>query len=124
MADFQAHLSKLEERDIEVIVASADSCAIAMKTITRQGLTYPVACELDVKKIAALTGAYIQDKAEYLQATSFILDPNGKVAEAIYSTGSVGRLWATEALDMINYHLKKRWQEGRVSAVSDGDSTL
>ena len=50
--------------------------------------------------VAGATGAFYdaEDEEPYLHATSFILNESGKVETAVYSTGSVGRLTAEDAL--------------------------
>ncbi len=39
----------------------------------------------------------------YLQATGFVLQPGGLVAQAVYSTGPVGRYVASDVISLIDY---------------------
>ncbi len=69
-------------------------------------LTYPVAFGLNATDFSARTGAFYESEKGYLHATAFLLKPDGTVSNAVYSTGSVGRLTATDALRLIDYFTK------------------
>ena len=58
---------------------------------------------VDADKIAGSTGAYVNDSPRYLQSTGFVLDPNGKVITAVYSSGAIGRLAAEDVIDLVRY---------------------
>ncbi|MGD1153225.1 MAG: hypothetical protein ABR911_10185 [Syntrophales bacterium] len=73
----------------------------------REKLTFPIAYGLDVRAFAATTGAFFDDVRGYVHATGFILRPDGKVDEAVYSTGPTGRFTSADALFMIDYRTKK-----------------
>ena len=107
MADFQLRISDFDERKIKVIAASADSLEDARKSVERKKLTFSIAYGLDVRAFAAMTGAFFDDVRGYLQATGFILRPDGKVDQAVYSSGSIGRFTPADTLSVIEYHIKK-----------------
>ena len=71
--------------------------------MARQHLTLPVAYGLDPAQVAHTHGAYTSDDGAYLQATGFVLRPDGTVALALYSTGAVGRLTAADTLGFVQY---------------------
>ena len=54
-------------------------------------------------EIAASTGAYVNDSPRYLQSTGFVLDPDGKVITAVYSSGAIGRLVADDVVGFVRY---------------------
>ncbi len=70
---------------------------------------YPMYGEVDPKAIADATGAFIQttgDRPPFLHATGFLIDPDGNVVNALYSTGQLGRLTASETIRRVNFALK------------------
>jgi hypothetical protein len=75
--------------------------------VEREKLTFPVAYGIDARAFAAKTGAFFDDVRGYVHATGFILRPDGKVDEAVYSTGSIGRFTSEDTLFMIDYRTKK-----------------
>lgn|SRR6516162_6496330 len=54
-------------------------------------------------KVAAVTGAYTNETPRYLQATGFLLAPDGKILNAVYSSGPIGRLVAEDVVGMVAY---------------------
>lgn len=107
MADFQSRISDFVERKIRVVAASADSLEDARKSVERKNLTFPVAYGLDARAVAAMTGAFFDDVRGFLHATGFIIRPDGKVDEAVYSTGPIGRFTPADTLFIIEYHIKE-----------------
>ena len=88
---------------MQIVAASADLPREASKTVERYGLTFPVGCRLDVLAVAEKTGAFFDDKKGYLQATGIIVNPEGKVMCAAYSTSAIGRLVPDDCLGLIKY---------------------
>ena len=80
---------------------SADVEADARKTMAEHALTFPLAYGADAPQLGALTGAFWEDRRRCLQATGFILKSDGTVAQALYSTGPIGRYTAAEALKIL-----------------------
>ena len=80
---------------------SVDAEVEARKTIATHALTFPVAYGADGTALGALTGAFWEDQRRCLQATGFILKGDGTVAQALYSTGPIGRYTAAEALKIL-----------------------
>jgi hypothetical protein len=39
----------------------------------------------------------------YLQSTGFVLDPAGRVAVSVYSSGAIGRLVPEDVVGMVRY---------------------
>lgn len=108
MLDFETHIRDLGENDIQVIAASCDPREKAQETIDNYKLTFTVGYGLDAAETSALTGAFYDDKAGYLHATGFIVAPDGMIANAVYSTGMLGRLVAADCLGLIKYLREKK----------------
>jgi peroxiredoxin len=103
LADFQKNIEEFNKKEIKIIAGSIDSIEDAKKTIDNHKLTYPVAYGIDAVKFSKLTGAFYSKEKGYLQGTGFILNPEGNLAGAVYSTNPIGRYTASECLSMIGF---------------------
>lgn len=101
--DFQKHLTDFEQEGTRVVALSTDTVVQAQRTVNLYGLTFPVLWGADARLVAATTGAYVLGEPPILQATGFLLRPDGKVALAVYSSGAVGRLVAHDTLRHVQY---------------------
>ena len=100
---FQRASGKLAEAGIKVVALSVDDEATTVGTIEKFKLSFPVGHSADAEKLAALTGAYINEEPRYLQSTGFVLAPDGKILNAVYSSGPLGRLLAEDVIGMVAY---------------------
>ena len=66
----------------------------------------------DVAEVSSLTGAYTEENRGILHATGFILAPGGKVAQACYSTGPIGRFTAIDTLRILRFVQQMRQRQG------------
>lgn len=103
LSSFQEKYGAFEEEAVAVVALTADSREDAGRTRDKHGLAFPVLFGLDPPAVRDLTGAFLDADESYVQATSFILRPDSRVALGIYSTGAVGRLEAADALGFIRY---------------------
>lgn len=103
LAGFARAKEKLDELGLRVIALSVDNRADAAALVEKHRLNFPVGYGVDADKIAASTGAYVNDAPRYLQSTGFVLDPNGKVITAVYSSGAIGRLVAEDVNGFVRY---------------------
>src|SRR5215475_6900289 len=94
---------KLDELGIRVVAMSVDGNADAARLVEKHRLNFPVGYGVDADKIAAATGAYVNDSPRYLQSTGFVLDPSGRVITAVYSSGAIGRLVAEDVIGFVRY---------------------
>ena len=102
MAGLQEHLEAYREEDVHVVALSADDREAAREMAEEEDLDFSVLYGLDVKDIRDRYGLYIhENERTHLQPAQFILDPEGNVQLASYSSGAVGRLDAEEALDEV-----------------------
>jgi len=108
LQDFQKHIDDFGSAGIEVIAASSDSEDNARKTVEEFGVTFKVGWGLDAREVSSQTGAFYNKEKGHLHATGYILAPDGMIAEAVYSTGPVGRLVAQDTLALIKYLREKK----------------
>jgi peroxiredoxin len=73
------------------------------QAVERRRLTFPVLYGLDAREVAKMIGASINEEPLYLQATGFVLRPDGTVAVAVYSSSAIGRLVAADTINYIKY---------------------
>ncbi len=101
MLDFQKHLKEFEKKDIQVIAASTDKWTEAIQTVEMYRIAFKIGFGLDPREVSSLTGAFYNEKENYLHATGFIIGPDGRIEDAVYSTRSIGRLMARDCLEFI-----------------------
>lgn len=107
LAGFQRASEKLAEAGIKVVALSVDDEATTVGTIEKFKLSFPVGHSAHAEKVASITGAYTNDSPRYLQTTDFLLAPDGKILNAVYSSGPMGSLVAEDVIGMVTY-LKSR----------------
>jgi len=100
LLDFQYARPQLYELGAEIVALSVDSLEQAQQTVERHRLSFRVLYGLNAHQVEKSIGAFINRDLPYLQATNFILRPDGTVALAVYSSGAIGRL---AAADTVNY---------------------
>jgi peroxiredoxin len=103
LAGFQRASGKLAEAGIKVVALSVDDEATTVGTIEKFRLSFPVGYSADAEKVASITGAYTNDSPRYLQTTGFLLAPDGRILNAVYSSGPIGRLVAEDVIGMVTY---------------------
>jgi len=89
-----------------VVSLSVDDEATATELVTKHKIAFPVGHSADAQKVAAATGAYVNDEPPYLQSTGFLLAPDGTVLTAVYSSAAIGRLVADDVIGYIRYDKK------------------
>jgi hypothetical protein len=77
--------------------------SFTQKLIAKHDLAFPVGNSADACRVAAATGAFVNDEPTYLQSTGFVLDPEGKVVVSVYSSGAIGRLVPEDVVGLIRY---------------------
>ncbi len=71
--------------------------------IDKHKIIFPVVYGLDVRKEADKIGAYFDSENGYFQPANFILR-SGKVVQATYSSGPLGRLQAQQVLMLVGHY--------------------
>jgi peroxiredoxin len=100
---FQRAMGDLESVGAGVVSLSVDDEETTRELIDKHRLSFPVGHSADADQVSALTGAFVNPKPPYLQATGFVLDPRGRVAVSVYSSGAIGRISAEDAVGMIRF---------------------
>jgi peroxiredoxin len=103
LTDFQRALEQVHEIGAEVVALSVDSLEQATLTVERHRLTYPVLYGLNAHEIAPKIDAFVNEEPLYLQATGFVLQPDGKIAVSVRSSSAIGRLVAADTINFIKY---------------------
>lgn len=103
LAGFARAKEKLTAEGIQVVALSVDDEPTSATLAQKHRLDFPVGYGADADAIAALLGSYTNDDPKYLQGTGFVLDPNGRILIALYSSGAIGRLVADDVLGFVRY---------------------
>ena len=103
LAAFQRRSEKLAELGVKVVAFSVDDGPATSALIEKHGLRFPVGFGADAEAVAAATGAFVNEDSRYLQSTGFVLDPNGAVVTAVYSSVAIGRLVPDDVLGFVSY---------------------
>jgi len=103
LAAFSRALDALTELGAKVVALSVDDEATSAALAARHKLRFPVGHSADAGKVAAATGAYVNDDRRHLQSTGFVLAPDGTVLVAVYSSDAIGRLVADDVAGYIRY---------------------
>ena len=108
MVDFAVHAGPLKELGVRVAAASVDPIdnVRSLKEGLRVG--YPMYGDVDADAVSEATGAHIKtgDK-KFLHATGFLVNPEGRIINAVYSTGPIGRFTASEILRKVRFEMDK-----------------
>ena len=109
MADYQTNRQAFEQEKVRLLALSADPLDKAKETVEQLKLDYHVGYGLEMPRDADKIGACWEERRKIIHATNFVLDPKGKVVDASYSNGPIGRIVAADALSHIQF-FKKRSQ--------------
>ena len=102
LRSFATRHDPLMAENIATVALSSDSGATARQTVDELHIPFPVACEADVPAVAEALGCYTDPAMTVFQSTGFVLDPEGKVMLAVYSSGPIGRLGPTDVIGFVN----------------------
>jgi peroxiredoxin len=100
---FQRAGDSLAEAGVKVAALWADDEATTAEFTAKQGITFPLGHSADVRAVAALTGAFVNEDPLYLQSTGFVLAPGGQVLVSVYSSGAIGRLVPQDVAGLVRY---------------------
>ena len=106
LVDFTSAADEFRKMDIGLIAGSVDSLEHAREFVKQLKIPFPVGYGLNAKEISLKTGAFYESKEGYLHASGFVINPEGRIVNAVYSTMAIGRLVAKDCLGLISY-LKK-----------------
>lgn len=103
LSGFARAAESLTALGVRVAALSVDDRATSQALVEKLRLPFPVGHGADADAVATATGAYTNEAPRHLQTTGFILDPQGRVITAVYSSGAIGRLVADDVLGFVRY---------------------
>lgn len=103
LTQFSRAAEKFAEVGIKVVAASVDDEPTTTALVEKHKLAFPVGYGLDADEVAARTGAYVNPEPRYLHSTGFVLDPEGRIVTAVYSSGAIGRLLPDDVHGLVSY---------------------
>jgi peroxiredoxin len=103
LAMFSRAFGTLTELGVKVVALSVDDEETSAALAAKHKLPFRIGHSADAVKVAAATGAYVNDEPRYLQSTGFVLAPDGTVRVAVYSSDAIGRLVADDVSGYIRY---------------------
>jgi len=105
LAEFARAADTFAEEGIRVVSVSVDDREKSEALADKHKLGFPVGYGADVRAVSAATGAFVNEDPQCLQATGFVINPEGRIVTAVYSTRAIGRLMPTDVLNFVR-HLK------------------
>jgi len=94
---------KLPDDLKKVAAMSVDDEGTTAVLVEKHRIHFPVGFGAAADAVAAATGAYVNAEPRYLQSTGFVLDPQGKIVTAVYSSGAIGRLVPEDVAGLVAY---------------------
>jgi peroxiredoxin len=103
LADFKQHKAEFDALGAQIVALSSDREEEARGTVEQLGLEFRVLYGLDPEATSRAIGCYTgkREGKPHIQPAGFVLGPGGRIVHAIYSSGKVGRLTASDALTII-----------------------
>ena len=93
----------LDAAGITVVSLSVDDEATSHELSGARHLNFPLAHSADLAEVSTALGTYVNQDPPYLQASGFILAPDGRVLLSVYSSGAIGRLVPDDVVGMVTY---------------------
>ncbi|WGS19963.1 MULTISPECIES: redoxin domain-containing protein [unclassified Bradyrhizobium] len=103
LAAFARAADKFAEEGIKVVSVSVDDREKSEALVEQHKLGFSVAYGADARAVSAVTGAFVNDNPVCLQATGFVLNPEGRIVTAVYSTRAIGRLMPDDVLSFVRH---------------------
>jgi peroxiredoxin len=103
LVDFEKAADEFRKMDIALVAGSVDSLEDTRKMAEELKISFPLAYGLNAKEISRKTGAFYEGEKGYLQPSGFVINPDGKIANAVYATMAIGRLGAKDSIGLVSY---------------------
>ena len=100
MAGFEFWKAQLAAAGAKVVAASVDPIDKAKEIAA--GLSFPVGYGV-TRAQADQLGSWWEERRGVVQPSEFLVGANGKILQASYSTGPIGRIEAMDVVRMINF---------------------
>ena len=105
MGGFGEQFSELQNLNTRIVAASTDN--LENSTAIAADLPFPVAHGV-TRDQADTLGSWWEDRRGLIQPSDFILNHEGKVLSATYSSGPIGRVEAVDSVRFIAFQEKLR----------------
>ncbi len=92
---------------MQLLAVSVDPLEKAQETRQRLSITFPLAYGVNGPSFSDQTGAFYDADKGFLHASGYLLQPDSRLAGAVYSTGAIGRYVAADVLGMLDSLMKK-----------------
>ena len=119
LAAFARAQERLAAAGVAIVAVSVDDEATSRALVEKLRLTFAVGYGASAPHVAMAVGAYVSDDGAYLQSTGFVLDRDGRILTAVYSSGAIGRLVPEDVLGFVKYVEAQR-DNGLRAAVAAG----
>jgi peroxiredoxin len=108
LADFENHRAELDELNTRIVAMASGPREDAEWLVRELRLGFRLGYDLDADAASRSIGCYVgvHEGCRHVQPSGFILDPEGIVIHAVYSSGKVGRLTASDVLTVLREHLR------------------
>ena len=100
MTAFEGLKGQFDELNTSILGASVDDAEKAAEVET--DLSFPIAHSV-TRQQADSMGAWWEERRNIIQPSEFILNGDGKVVSATYSTGPIGRVQPEDVLKLITF---------------------
>ena len=105
LGGFGENFSKLQKLNTQIIAASSDN--LDNSTAIAADLPYPVAHSAS-KDHGDKMGSWWEERRGLIQPSGFVLNHEGKVLSATYSSAAIGRIDGADAVKFITFQEKLR----------------
>jgi len=105
LGGFSEQFSELQNLNTSVVAASTDN--LENSTEIAADLPFPVAYDVQ-RELADTLGSWWEDRRGLIQPSDFVLNHEGKILSATYSSGPIGRLEGIDAVRFIAFQEKMR----------------
>ena len=83
---FSRAADEFDREGITVVSVSVDDRETTEALVEKHKLAFPVAYAADAGAVSAVIGVPVNEDTAYFEATGFIINPDGRIESAVYST--------------------------------------
>lgn len=83
---FSRAADEFDREGIKVVSVSVDDQDVTEALAEKYKLAFPVAYAADAQLVSAVTGVPVNEDSAFFEATGFVINPDGRIETAVYST--------------------------------------
>lgn len=106
LAAFTKAYRSFAQGRINIVAFSVEDEATTRELISKHRIPFKMGHSANIEAVVLATGAFESESPKwgrFLGTTGFVLSPHGTVANAVYSSGAVGRLVPSDVLRLIEF---------------------